>query len=97
MTTQFFPKTNTYDSNDMVIDEAAKKTIDHLDYKPINTGKYLVCFKPEAFIDLINAFSNIFNARSIIDGISLSTEDSIGDQISVPLLVPPYGLIVSIN
>ena len=27
MTTQFFPKTNTYDSNDMVIDEAAKNGI----------------------------------------------------------------------
>jgi hypothetical protein len=27
MTTQFFPKTNTYDSNDIVIDEAAKNGI----------------------------------------------------------------------
>ena len=41
---------------------------------------------PEAFLDLISAFSNIFNARSILDGVSLSTEDSIGELIASPLL-----------
>ncbi len=69
---------------DSCIEEASKKTIDHLNYSPITTGKYLVCFKPEAFLDLINAFSNIFNARSILDGISLSNKNSLGETISVP-------------
>ena len=66
------------------IKEASKRTISHLEYQPIETGKYMVCFKPEAFLDLINAFSNIFNARSILDGVSLSKKDSIGQTISVP-------------
>ena len=68
------------------IDEAAIKTTKHLDYQPIKTDKYLVCMMPEAFLDLIEAFSNIFNARSILDGVSLSNKDSIGNIISSPLL-----------
>ncbi len=66
------------------IAETAEKTISHLNYQPIDTGNYLVCFKPEAFLDLISAFSNIFNARAILDGVSLSKRDSIGKRISVP-------------
>ena len=69
---------------DECIKEASLKTISHLNYEPINTGKYLVCFKPEAFLDLMNAFSNLFNARSILDGLSLSNKDSIGQRLSVP-------------
>ncbi len=65
------------------IEEAAKRTIDHLNYRPIDTGKYLVCFTPEAFIELIGAFSNMFNARAVIDGVSLSTKESLGTKISV--------------
>ncbi len=68
------------------INEAASKTLSHLNYKPIKTGKYLVCFKPEAFLDLITAFSNIYNARSIIDGVSLTTKDSIGKKVSNEIL-----------
>ncbi|WP_269622898.1 TldD/PmbA family protein [Prochlorococcus marinus] len=68
------------------IKEAATRTIDHLDYHPITTGKYLVCFKPEAFLDLITAFSNIYNARSVIDGVSLSTKESIGNQVASEIL-----------
>ncbi|WP_320664454.1 TldD/PmbA family protein [Prochlorococcus sp. MIT 1223] len=68
------------------IDESISKTISHIDYKPIITDKYLVCFSPEAFLDLIGAFSNIFNARSIIDGQSLSTISSLGTDISVPFI-----------
>ncbi len=71
---------------DGCINEAAHKTIKHLNYKPIDTGKYLVCFTPEAFLELISAFSNLFNARSVIDGVSLSTKDSLGKQIAVPFL-----------
>tara|TARA_Y100001968_G_scaffold314946_1_gene340945 strand:+ start:385 stop:1779 length:1395 start_codon:yes stop_codon:yes gene_type:complete len=68
------------------INESSNKTISHKDYSPILTSKYLVCFSPEAFLDLIGAFSNIFNARSILDGVSLSNKESVGQQISVPFL-----------
>ena len=68
------------------IKETSDKLISHLNYKPIETNKYLICFTPDAFLQLINAFSSMFNARSIIDGLSLMNKDSIGDQISVPNL-----------
>ena len=64
------------------INEAAEKTIAHLNYSNIKTGKYKVCLSPEAFLTLINAFSSIFNARSILDGVSLSNRDSIGEKIA---------------
>ncbi len=66
------------------IDEAAERTISHLNYQPIDTGRYLVCFTPEAFLDLIGSFSSVFNARAVLDGVSLSKADSIGDQLAVP-------------
>ena len=65
------------------IQETSDKLISHLNYKSIETNKYLICFSPEAFLQLISAFSSMFNARSIIDGLSLMKEDSIGNQISV--------------
>ncbi len=65
------------------INETSDKLISHLNYKAIETNKYLICFTPEAFLQLINAFSSMFNARSIIDGLSLMNERSIGNQISV--------------
>ncbi len=68
------------------IDEAAEKTISHLNYSSIATGKYKICFSPESFLTLINAFSSMFNARSIIDGVSISNKDSIGEMIANPLL-----------
>lgn len=66
------------------IDEAAERTISHLNYRPIDTGRYLVCFTPEAFLDLISAFSSMFNARAVLDGVSLSKPDTIGQQLAVP-------------
>ncbi|AIQ97155.1 TldD/PmbA family protein [Prochlorococcus sp. MIT 0801] len=68
---------------DSCISETSDKLISHLDYKSIETNKYLVCFTPDAFLQLISAFSSMFNARSIIDGLSLMNEDSLGNQISV--------------
>jgi len=68
---------------DSCINETSNKLISHLNYRSIETGKYLVCFTPEAFLQLISAFSSMFNARSIIDGLSLMNEDSIGRQIAV--------------
>ena len=65
------------------IKETSDKLISHLNYQSIETNKYLICFTPEAFLQLISAFSSMFNARSIIDGLSLMNKDSIGTQISV--------------
>jgi PmbA protein len=66
--------------------EAAEKTISHLNYDKVKTGKYRVVFSPEAFLDLVGAFSNLFNAQSILDNQSLSTPESLGKQIASPLL-----------
>ena len=68
------------------IDEAAERTISHLNYAPISTGRYTCVFSPEAFLDLIGAFSNLFNARAVLDGVSLSNRESIGDTLAVPFL-----------
>jgi PmbA protein len=68
------------------IDEAAERTISHLDYAPITTGRYTCVFSPEAFLDLIGAFSSLFNARAVLDGVSLSTRESLGQQLASPCL-----------
>ncbi len=68
------------------IDEAAERTISHLDYAPIDTGRYTCVFSPEAFLDLIGAFSSLFNARAVLDGVSLSSKESLGQQLAVPFL-----------
>ncbi|MER3434427.1 MAG: peptidase C69 [Leptolyngbya sp. ERB_1_1] len=68
------------------LQEAAEKTISHLNYDKVKTGKYRVVFSPEAFLSLIGAFSNLFNAQSILDKQSLSTVDSLGSTIASPLL-----------
>ena len=66
------------------ISEAVDRTISHLDYRPIETGSYRVCFTPEAFLSLLGAFSSMFNARSVLDGVSLSNRDSIGMKWRFP-------------
>lgn len=68
------------------LDESAALTISHLDYAPITSGTYPCVFSPEAFLDLIGAFSNLFNARSVLDGVSLSTRESLGQSLAVPFL-----------
>ncbi len=68
------------------IDEAAEKTISHLDYQKVASGKYTIVFSPDAFLSLLGAFSNLFNAQNILDNQSLSTTDSLGTQIASPLL-----------
>ena len=62
--------------------EAAQKTISHLDYQKIESGKYPVVFSAEAFLSLLSAFSNMYNAQSILDNRSLSTAESIGTQVA---------------
>jgi len=68
------------------IKETAEKTISHLNYEKVKSGKYRVVFSPEAFLSLLGAFSNLFNAQSILDNQSLSTADDLGKQIASPLL-----------
>jgi PmbA protein len=68
------------------LEESAALTISHLDYAPIASGTYPCVFSPEAFLDLIGAFSNLFNARSVLDGVSLSTRESLGQALAVPFL-----------
>lgn len=68
------------------ITEAAERTIAHLDYAPISTGHYTCVFSPEAFLDLIGAFSSLFNARAVLDGVSLSQRSSLGQSLAVPFL-----------
>ncbi len=68
------------------IKETAEKTISHLNYEKVQSGKYRVVFSPEAFLSLLGAFSNLFNAQSILDKQSLSTPDDLGKQIASPLL-----------
>lgn len=68
------------------IQEATEKTISHLDYQKIESGKYPIVFSADAFLSLLGAFSNLYNAQSILDNRSLSTADSLGSQIASPLL-----------
>lgn len=68
------------------VQEAQQKTISHLDYQKIDSGQYPIVFSGEAFLSLLDAFSNLFNAQSILDNSSLSTADSLGIQIASPLL-----------
>nr|YP_002049463.1 possible modulator of DNA gyrase [Paulinella chromatophora]ACB43253.1 possible modulator of DNA gyrase [Paulinella chromatophora] len=66
--------------------ESAERSISHLNYEPIKTGYYTVCFSPNSFLALVMAFSNMFNARAVLDGTSLSTCNSLGTSIAVPFL-----------
>ncbi len=66
--------------------EAAEKTISHLNYEKVKSGKYRVVFSADAFLSLLGAFSNLFNAQNILDKQSLSTAESLGKPIASSLL-----------
>ncbi len=68
------------------LQEVTEKTISHINYQPIASGKYTVVFSPNAFLSLISAFSNLFNAQNILDKQSLSNPDSLGKELASPLL-----------
>ena len=68
------------------IAEATERTISHLDYAPVDTGVYTVCFSPEAFLDLLWAFGSMVNAQAVLDGVSLSRRSSLETQVASPLL-----------
>ena len=71
---------------DGCITEATERTISHLDYAPIATGVYTVCFSPEAFLHLLWAFGSMVNAQAVLDGVSLSQRSSLGTQVASSLL-----------
>ncbi len=66
--------------------ETIDKTISHLDYEKIASGKYPIVFSAEAFLSLLSAFSNMYDAQSVLDNRSLSTAESLGTQVASPLL-----------
>ena len=84
---------------DGCLKEVIEKTISHIDYQSIPSGKYRVVLSPTSFLSLIDAFSNIFNAQNILDNQSLSTRDSLGTEIASPLLclcddaLHPYNVV----
>jgi PmbA protein len=67
-------------------DKTYEKTISHLDYQKIPTGKYPIVLSPDAFLSLLGAFGNLFNAQSILDNQSLSKLEDLGKPIASPLL-----------
>ena len=73
---------------DLQISKCVQDTINNgkfvLDYVPASTGKRQVCFHPKAFLTLLSAFSNIWNARLILDGKSLVKKDQIGATFASP-------------
>jgi PmbA protein len=68
------------------ISEASEKIVSHLNYEKIKTGKYRVVFAPRAFLSLVRAFGNMYNAQNVLDNQSLSKADSMGSAIASPLL-----------
>lgn len=66
--------------------ECAQKAVDktkrHLHYKKVESGKYITVFSPEAFLDLLYAFSNFFNAQNVLDKKSLCTRESLGTRLA---------------
>ncbi|YAI82705.1 MAG: TldD/PmbA family protein [cyanobacterium endosymbiont of Rhopalodia sterrenbergii] len=71
---------------DGCLKEVIEKTISHINYQSIPSGKYRIVLSPTSFLSLIDAFSNIFNAQNILDNQSLSNRNSLGTEIASPLL-----------
>jgi PmbA protein len=68
------------------VTETNEKILSHLNYAKITTGKYRVLFSPQAFLQIVRAFGNMYNAQGVLDKQSLSDVDSIGQTIASPLL-----------
>lgn len=71
---------------DGCVEESVQKVLSHLDYEKIPSGRYGVVFSPSAILALLGAFSNLWNARHILDQKSLSRPEDIGKQIASPCL-----------
>lgn len=62
--------------------KAVDKTKKHLNYRKVESGKYMTVFSPDAFLELLYAFGNFFNAQNVLDKKSLCTSQSLGTQLS---------------
>lgn len=65
---------------------AFDRLVSHLKPGKIPSGQYPVIFSGRAFVALLNAFSNLFNAPKILDKQSLHSKESLGTQIASPIL-----------
>lgn len=80
-------ETNLKDLNLVQIaTEAGESLLAHLRPIKIPSGKYPVVFSGRAFLDLLNAFSNLFSAQNIIDKQSLNTKESLGQTLASSIL-----------
>ena len=68
------------------IQETTEKTLSHLDYRPIQSGKYPVVFSAEAFLSLLDAFSNLFIALCFLYTLCLLPADPLVTAFAGPLL-----------
>lgn len=66
--------------------KASEKLVSHLHPIKIPSGQYPVVFSGSAFLDLLDAFSNLFSAQNILDNQSLHTKDHLGQQVASSLL-----------
>lgn len=67
-------------------DRVVQKTISHLDYRKVKSGKYPIVFSPKAFLELVSAFDTLFNAQRILDKQSLGNAEMLGQPIASPLV-----------
>lgn len=65
---------------------AGELLVSHLHPVKIQSGQYPVVFSGHAFLDLLDAFSNLFSAQNILDKQSLHTKESLGTSVASPLL-----------
>ncbi|MEN9809346.1 MAG: hypothetical protein RLZZ488_913 [Pseudomonadota bacterium] len=65
---------------------AGELLVSHLHPVKIQSGQYPVVFSGHAFLDLLDAFSNLFNAQNILDQQSLHSKESLGTSVASPLL-----------
>lgn len=71
---------------DYVRKTAGDLLISHLRPIKIPSGQYPIVFSGHAFLDLLDAFSNLFSAQNILDKQSLHTRESLGTLVASPLL-----------
>ena len=69
-----------------VAEVAGANLVAHLRPGKIPSGRYPIIFSGSAFLDLLSAFDNLFNAQNILDKQSLHTKDSLNQSIASELL-----------
>jgi len=69
-----------------IAQEAGQSLLEHLRPVKIPSGRYPVVFSGRAFLDVLNAFSNLFSAQNILDKQSLNTKESLGSELASSLL-----------